>query len=83
MAENIQEEKQNWQMDETRFRDSKDESGHFSIWNMTLTEVSYWKLKNFNRKGITNVKISFADDLYTTRSFVLLFLPRNVKEIVG
>lgn len=70
-------------MDETRFRDRKGESGLFSVWNMTLTEFSYWKLKKFNRKGITNVKVSFADDLYATINFVLLFLPRNVKENFG
>ena len=70
-------------MDKTRFKDRKHESGLFSVWNMTLTEFSYWKLKKFNRKGITDVKVSFADDLYATINFLLLFIPRNVKENFG
>lgn len=47
--------------------------GFSVIWSLIFTEFSNWTYKIFNRKDITNIKVSFVDDLYAIVSFVLCF----------
>lgn len=44
--------------------------------NMVFPEISNWKFKIFNRKGIIHKRVSFVDDLYATICFVLLFFQK-------
>lgn len=53
------------------------------IWSMKFTEFSNWKFKICNRKGTSNIKVSFIDDLYATISFVLLFSSNVKRKLLG
>lgn len=65
-----------------KFSDSKGQSGLFSHLEHDIYRILQLEIQIFNRKGIANVKVSCADDLYAIRSFVLLF-SRNIKKNVG